>query len=264
LIDFRNVIYSIIIAFITGLLGMYLFIMDNNSPSYLSTLFSATMGKVQLVPAGLALMIIDMYPVFIFEIVFGTLIYKRFCECSAYYFIRQKKRWVWFIKEAFGLFILSIIYWIAYFLVYFSAAGLIKGSFPNSKMLAVTLIMIMIFSVFVFACTLLINAFAIIFGSQRGFIIAFGIQLFFAVFLAFQEKLSDINEKLISFNPVAGLITAWHSIPSLKHASYLEEMSFPLSYSIISVVVLMIIAILVSLKIALSADISLYNKELDA
>ena len=52
-------------------------------------------------------------PLFLFQIFYGTYIYRHFCSASIYFFSRCCSRTRWFLKEALTLYLFAVVYLLA-------------------------------------------------------------------------------------------------------------------------------------------------------
>lgn len=125
--------------------------------------------------------------VFLFELYYGTLIYRVFCNVSIYYFSRQYNRSIWFIKKALELYGIAVLFVLAKVFtaaVITAAAGYLV---IDTEGIILGLYTILIWSSWIYSMTLLVNLLAIKWTSLGGFTCVFGFQLFCMGSLIFFE-----------------------------------------------------------------------------
>lgn len=67
------------------------------------------------------------FPYLVFQAIWGTYLYRRFCTGSIYYFSRMERRGSWYRKEAGKLFLMIGIFFIAYLLATMAVIGMKYG-----------------------------------------------------------------------------------------------------------------------------------------
>lgn len=272
-----------VVAIIFGVLRGVEYIIGGQKVNLTTMLIDVGLKRPELIPSQLTLLTIDMFPVIVFQIIFGVHIYSHYCVASVYYFSRQPNRIRWYMREACILLIITAIY----FLLYLSSimgVVVITGYVYFDIYTWQTFIYISIyFILFTFAVTLFINILSILLGSQNAFVVTYIIQLYFIFSLALYDPyehdyitsvpdfysilpLEGIWEKLFKLNPIANIVFVWHSAKGslLEENINMFDISFPLNFSIIYFLVLIILIVIAGGYVVQKVDISLDNKELMA
>lgn len=157
-------------------------------------------------------------PLMLYQIFFGTYIYRHFCSASIYFFSRNCSRTKWFIKESGKLYLFGT----AYLILMIISGTLITSIFVpviyDSLAFPILIYYILIYSVFLFVSAISINILAILFGSNTGFIIVesiyiFGMAVFVLMGIYFFPDEAPVNEGawLLKINPFAHLVFPMHS-----------------------------------------------------
>ncbi|WP_078553746.1 hypothetical protein [Bacillus alkalicellulosilyticus] len=162
---------------------------------------------------------IRLLPLLLFQILFGTYIYKHFCTASIYYFSRCHNRIKWFMKECSKLYLLAFIYPLI-----MVSSGTMVTSITNDVVFDMGSIILLVYFVFIysfwlFLTALLMNVIAIKVDSSLGFMVIVGLQLASVALLILWENvlplvntdLLERNTSLLQINPISHLILAWHS-----------------------------------------------------
>lgn len=88
-------------------LGIYhsLGFMYTEIPFYLGDIITSPSSKeIILTRYGIVNLLVSLLPVFVFQVLFGSLLYKEFCSIGVYVFSRRVDRRGWFIRKAMQLF----------------------------------------------------------------------------------------------------------------------------------------------------------------
>ncbi|MFP3156469.1 hypothetical protein LQZ18_19030 [Lachnospiraceae bacterium ZAX-1] len=223
------------------------------------------LGNPYFIPGYMMLLITDLFPVFIIQFLEGIAIYRHFCTGSVYYFSRQESRRKWFLEEC-GKMAARIG---IYFSIYLITSVMIpflwfrpKASLEVFAALFYILAYYILYTIFI---AIWINIFSILFGSQMGLSIVYGIQLVFvAILLLFEHTVSlqGIGVWLLKLNPLANIILAWHSSNHiLKGWIGAYPIEFDLNISILYLGLLVAVSLLAGAFIVEGQDISLQNRE---
>lgn len=153
-------------------------------------------------------------PLLFFQIFFGTYIYRHFSTASIYFFSRCCRRTGWFLKEALQLYLFTILY-----LAVMLAAGVFISEVFSEVTVDVKagrmlLFYLIIYSLYLFVVTLMVNLTAIILGSSNGFTAVEGVNLFLIAVYAIsgdflestENTLHKIYECILKINPFSYLI----------------------------------------------------------
>ncbi len=162
-----------------------------------------------------------MIPLVMFQIVMGLAIYEHYCVASVYFFSRCSRIRMWFVKEAGKLFgeacAYSAVVMCSAILVCFAQGRLQMGGrdFPELFW------RFLLYALWLFATSLLINLLAIRFDSVAGFGAVFGAEVLLVTALGALEGLNlsepqeisgyGIQYQLWKWNPITQLVGKWHS-----------------------------------------------------
>lgn len=159
-------------------------------------------------------------PLFLFQIFYGTYIYRHFCSASIYFFSRCCSRTRWFLKEALTLYLFAVAYLLAALAGGGGAARLFGTVTPGAELLPLLWHYLAIHSLFLFATTLLINILSVLPSSDTGFLIVEGVAFFFiAAFFITGElfipgglvrEIPHENVWMLLGNPFAHLVLYLH------------------------------------------------------
>ncbi|MDO5408946.1 MAG: hypothetical protein Q4F21_00650 [Lachnospiraceae bacterium] len=242
---------------------------------------SFALGAPQITTDSLIRMLLYMMPVFLFQILFGTIIYQRFCTASVYYFSREANRIHWFLKQILFLLSLSFFYLFTILLVGTSICSRLYLIHTNITSFILIFYFLSIHSLWLFLTTLAINLISIKAGSNIAFSIIGGVQLLCISSLILWKDIFplentshfEIHGLLLQINPISHLILSWHS-SSLSNiqaaiqdfrlnASYsqLFQIDFDLNFSVLIFAILSIFLIIAGCRIVFFQEFIITNKE---
>lgn len=166
-------------------------------------------------------MVLGMFPFFVFQILYGTFLYRRFCTASVFYFSRCTNRVRWFLKETLGLYLVSVVYF-AVIVVTRVGLQLCNSSVVVDRMSVVlTVYSVAASSLWGYLTAVIMNLVAIKKGSSTGFIAVAGGQIALIMILSLWDRngffsMEDTvhlarNSFLLKCNPAAHLVLDWHS-----------------------------------------------------
>lgn len=182
------------------------------------------------------------FPILLFQILWGTFIYRHFCTASVYCFSRVQNRVRWFFTEAAKLYVHIVIYLVL--IVIFSSLPeyAAKGLDFNTASAAAFVYYIVIHSLWLYLTTMMINIIAVRLESSAGFIATVGLQACMLVYyVVLQYKLDfgepedmELKTLLLKLNPLSHLVLKWHGsmIDSLDAVINEFNISFDLNESI--------------------------------
>jgi hypothetical protein len=211
-----------------------------------------------------------LFPLIIFQVIGGMEIYRHYCIASVYYFSRCVNRIKWYFKEIYCLLLYDLVYLLSYILGHTILSSFfydIKYDLPSIKLMLYFLI---IYTLWNFIFSLLINIAALFVRSNGGFAFSIGIQMFFvSLHIAFQEKLYLIHdndstaELLIKLIPFSHLMLSWHSSRDKAINEYINiyNIPFDLNYSVICLLVPSILIVVIGALIIKKIDFICSNKE---
>ena len=209
-------------------------------------------------------------PSVIFQIIAGTEIYRHFCSSSVYYFSRCCNRKRWFFKESLTLYFLTLQFYIVFLLSYTVMLSLICSVKIDDGSIILAVYYIIIFSLWNFAFSLLINVLSIFFKSHGGFSISIGIQLFFSMlYIAFESiivKIYDGDAKaelILKAIPFSHLFIGWHSSTSGEINSIINilNMNFDLNFSVLVLFLFAVLTVIFGIIVIERTDFICSNKE---
>lgn len=209
-------------------------------------------------------------PLLLFQLFYGTYIYRHFCCAGIYYFSRNCNRIRWFIKESLCLYVFAVGY-----LVTFLVSGVIATAFfveitVDAVSVYLFLYYILIYSFFLWFTTLAVNLFAILFTSNSGFVMVESfIFLCMGIYTMNGEFFIPDNEPLRSYqwlikmNPFSHLQIGIHSskIKALNSLIHQKDISFDLNESVLLFAVLSVVMVAISCLVVQYHDFIDINKE---
>lgn len=229
--------------------GVYLSVMYINPHGRAATLsetilqLSGSRGSFALgfSYSELASFVMRLFPEFIFELYAGIMLYRHFCTASIYVFSRYPYRVKWYIGEAchlgravciFNMLLLAVIILTtaSRYELQIDSAGMVLMAYH-----------FLIHSLWIYAMTLLVNLFAIYFGSSTAYALVISAQLLCIVLLNLMDLLVRyydgklFYENIIIWNPIAHLVLGWHGsnmerVNQVLTSSYVQ---LDLNYSLI-------------------------------
>ena len=217
-------------------------------------------------------LLIWYFPLILFQILWGTYIYKHFCTASVYYFSRLQKRRGWYLAEAGKLYLLSLLYLIVLVLSTCMVAAVGDRFVIGDGDLFFLVYYLVVHSSWLFAMTLLINLISIKVGSSGGFLAVAGVQFaFIAYFVALENVLNfsdpivslELRVLLIKLNPLSHLILKWHSsnIENLDRYINYFQIEFPMWQSLVGMLVLVIVVLSVGIWVVQKQEFITINRE---
>lgn len=210
-------------------------------------------------------------PMLVFQIVSGTEIYRHFCLCGVYYFSRCSKRDKWLLRETVRLLCFSVI---NSFFIIFTFTIVVLFVFKSISVQTSTFLLavyyVLIFSLWNFLFSYMINILAFKLKSDRAFFIAasseVAMSLFYVMFQDSLYKIYDMDERavfMIKADPLSSLFISWHSSVNKDINSFINifDISFDLNFSLITVFLACAALFLLSLKIVNGVELIESNKE---
>ncbi len=215
----RDIIKSLVIALAWGVIQTLPYLSVNHELMFSDIILWFGFVDTEIILVYIIDLSLNFLPFFLFQIVFGTYVYRRFCSASVYYFSRCPNRVSWFLKESGKLYFFSFIYPLVMVL---TATLLITaiGQFSYDQgAFMLLLYYVVIHSLWLFITALLVNIIAIKLDSSHGFIIIVVVQMASIGLLLLWENVwplvntpnQALHVFLLKFNPVARLILPWQS-----------------------------------------------------
>lgn len=256
-----------------GILFAFIHIENFNSITYSELILKISFSEYILTPNNASYfdkITLCYFPLIVFQVIAGTEIYRHYCTGAIYYFSRCVNRLKWYFKEIGCLSLQTLIYLLSYVLGYMIFDSLVYDIIFDIASIKLFIYFILIYYLWNFIFSLLINVTALFAKSNGGFAISIGLQLLFlSLYVAFQEKLyliyeNDIISKLlIKVIPFSHLILSWHSSKdhTINSLINIYEMSYDLNYSVISLLILSITIMVIGAFIIKRIDFIYSNRE---
>lgn len=201
---------------------------------------SGSSGEFALMPVfrDLISFTIRLLPNYIFEMYLGTELYHHFCTASIYVFSRTPHRIRWYMKEVAGVWIVTLFVQMMQMFASIFVTALRYQVVVNQSGIVLMLFHIVVYAMWFFAMTLLLNLLAIQFGSNHAFLIVGGIQFAFTALLELvnlYEIMPQFSRYFLNCNPIAHLVIGWHTgrveilreaLDSSYHGVYMESSLF--------------------------------------
>lgn len=201
---------------------------------------SGSSGGFALMPVfrDLISFTIRLLPNYIFEMYLGTELYHHFCTASIYVFSRTPHRIRWYMKEVAGVWIVTLFVQMMQMFASIFVTALRYQVVVNQSGIVLMLFHIVVYAMWFFAMTLLLNLLAIQFGSNHAFLIVGGIQFAFTALLELvnlYEIMPQFSRYFLNCNPIAHLVIGWHTgrveilreaLDSPYHGVYMESSLF--------------------------------------
>ena len=188
---------------------------ENNMVYASDIIISLGFGTVECFPPYFINFVYYFTPILIFQILYGTYIYRHFCSAFIYYFSRTENKIKWYIKQAFELFFLSLLYVILLLSSSIASASIFNDVVFCKTNIVLVFYFLVIYVLFVFATTNLINILSIAFSGSVAFIIVDTIQILSMALFVLTDMISEneITKKnlFILLNPVAHLVLRVHT-----------------------------------------------------
>lgn len=209
-------------------------------------------------------------PLLLFQIFFGTYIYRHFCSASVYFFSRNCKRISWFLKEVVKLYLFTLMY---LSILIFSGV-LITSVFVkiiiDEAFFLIFIYYLLIYSLFLLVTTLGINILSVMFSSNVSFaivesILIFGIAVFSIMgnYFITGEAMLDKYTWMLKLNPVSHIIFSVHSskISGINELINEKSIVFDLDLSVLMLLIASVIVIISGCFVISKHDFVDINKE---
>lgn len=227
-------------------------------------ILSFGLGAPDLSRIGILRLAMRMFPLYLFQFMFGCGMYQHFCVSGVYYFTRQPSRFKWYCREILHIFVQA-----ALFSVILLCAGImvIRIRTPllmDNTAISLFILYLLLYTLWLFSMALVINCIAIKLGSNWGFLITGGGQILaLSILLIFADKelyasgqRMEQAQFLINLNPVAHLVLGWHrginfmmekSIIRYQENTVFQVLDFPGISFYHSIVFLFCVAVILAL-----------------
>lgn len=245
---------SVLFAAVFGLANS-IWVISAESVDALGIIINLSMSPSQISTYGVMELSIAFIPIFLFQILQGSVIYRHFSVAAIYYFSRCTRRRSWFIKECLKVMPVAFIY----SLIYFGSGlclGLVNENMTFSHGFArMFLIQVLLYCLYLFATSIIVNILSILLGSYKGFaVVAVAQMLLISAFLLW-ENVDDYS--LLPLNPVSHLFVSWHSSgdASINAQINVFNISFPFWSSFAFLCLLSAIAVALGAEIVTRVEI---------
>lgn len=215
----------IVASFCGGVLALsvlnsdFVMMLDTHEVIYVSDCILAFgLGAPSISRIGILRLAMRMFPLYLFQFLFGCEIYRHFCTSGVYYFTRQVSRIRWYCREIVHIFLQA-----ALFSAFLCFAGIIiirvrTALVFNGSAVLIFILYLFLNTLWLFSMALAINSIAIKSGSNWGFLVVGGVQILaLSLLLIFAGKDIHASEQsmeqaqlLVNLNPVAHLVMGWH------------------------------------------------------
>lgn len=204
--------------------------------------------SVQILAPYITEMTFWYMPLLLFQILYGTFIYRHFCTAGVYFFSRKNKRVRWFLIEAAKLYLYAFAYLLIMLLCSIGMMSVLKKTVYDRGTFLLAVYYLLIHSLFLFVTTLVINLLAILFSSLAAFVITEGICMLEIGFFVFQgeypgEAYVLSHPWMIHCNPVSHLILWLHEsrIEAVDRLIHREDIGLDLNHSVLLYLVIAIL-----------------------
>ncbi len=213
-------------------------------------LFNAFNG-IEYYPQYISQFTYQYIPLFAFQIIFATHIYKHFCCASVYFFSRNINRIKWFSGEVLRLYVYAVMYLTVVSIAQIVVISMFSKIVLDNTTFIILFYYIVIYSLYLLFTTLAINILSITFSSNIGFIIVQGIILLaISTYFYLGNYIKDdiITKKAVLFiksNIIANLVFSIHSsnINKLNALINTVGINFDMNFSIIYYMIICIVVI---------------------
>ncbi len=252
----------------------------NDSITFVTIVMKFGFSELYFWIASLSSFVEWYFPMVMFQILWGTYIYRHFCSASVYYFSRCDQRRTWFLKESLLLYPYVLTYLVTMLLVSTCVISILEPVHYGREAIPLLAYYLSIHSLWLYFTTLLINVLSIkLERSEGGFLIVGGLQaLCVAVFVSYESLLERFGEvspgtgeialdgrgaALIIGNPLSHLVLKWHSsgIRSIKELINEYSIAFDLNLSLALFLVISILVVWMGCRLVGNQDIIVTDKE---
>ena len=179
-----------------------------------TVLLNTAFQNTHLMPDDIPEILTRFLPLLLFQIFYGTMIYRHFCTASIYYFSRKTKRVRWFLPECGILFLYALAYSAV---LLFSGIGIV-AAFGKLRwdpgFLPLMVYYLLIYSLFLFFTTLAINLLSILVTGSAAFIIVEAVNL---ICIAVYSVLDPVSKK------AAGYVAPSYVTPDYVEPNFLRD-----------------------------------------
>ena len=227
---------------------------------------SGSSGAFPLTPAfkDLISFTIRMLPDYMFELYIGIELYRHFCTASVYVFSRTPNRSRWYIREVLEVAVAVFGSQIIKIFAAMSVTFLRYQIEPDHFGFFLLVFHIIVYSLWVFNVSLLINLISIKYGSNNAFIWIVGIQIFMTALLElvqiFESNLT-LTKIFLNVNPIAHLVVGWHTgtIKELKNSLEVTYIRLDFKVTLVTMLAISIFSVIVGMYLVSQHEFLILN-----
>ena len=227
---------------------------------------SGSSGAFPLTPTfkDLISFTIRMIPDYMFELYIGIELYRHFCTASVYVFSRTPNRSRWYIREVIEVAVAVFGYQIIKMFAAMSVTFLRYQIEPDHFGFFLLVFHIIVYSLWVFTVSLLINLISIKYGSNNAFIWIVGIQIFMTALLElvqiFESNLT-LTKIFLNVNPIAHLVVGWHTgtIKELKNSLEVTYIRLDFKVTLVTMLAISIFSVIVGMYLVSQHEFLILN-----
>ena len=175
---------------------------------FLQNIFSGNPSRKE---TKVVMVLFGMMEIVVFNLLYGSLIYRDLYESSAYIFVRQKSRRRWFAGKSLELLAYSAVYNLLFIGITFGLCVWRSEQRLDAVAVKIVILTYILATLFTFWTTLLINLTAILAGAAMSFVINYVVLSLLSLFAVGFETISIVNKfpLLLKLNPVANVTINW-------------------------------------------------------
>lgn len=262
---------SLLIAIVCGILSGIPFLYTGEVTSLLDVINKLSFSEFYIDATYIAKFFVWYFPLMIFQIVWGTYIYRHFCTASVYYFSRLKNRITWFAGEIPKLYLYILLYLTVLLVSCMLPMLLFRGIVVDSNSIIILIYYYVIQSLWLYITTMLINILSIKWGSSIGFVLVSGVQIFFiGMFAPLQSILNfdvpenlEFKSRILKLNPISHLVLNWHSssVSELNGEINKFDILFDLNESVVLFLFLSVIVSIIGCFVVKRQEFITINRE---
>ncbi len=222
------------------------------------------LGRIQICSGGMFLLVSAMFPIIVVELIEGISIYKHYTDGSVYYFVRQKNLKKWYDNEAKKLFLTIFEVYFLYLILGYVIGCIMFGELPDVSSMCAVLCQCMMFTLFTFAFSLIINCLSVVYGTDIAYVFGICIQLVFVLLLMIFDKreVTVDNQWILRWNPIACISIIWHYIPKVNNGDInMIKVEFDALVSCVYLAIIDLLVYVLGRRVLSNKDIALENKE---
>ncbi|NMA66116.1 MAG: hypothetical protein GX957_07725 [Clostridiaceae bacterium] len=230
------------------------------SPLHLSDIIIQLSSQdTSFLPHTLLDLAMQLFPILLFQLLFGSFLYKEFCSVGVYIFSRCVNRLKWFIQKVSVLLLYALLYQLAMTACTITITAIFGDVRFDLTSFILFLYYWLIYALWLFQTTLLINILSLKTDSGVAFGSIYGLQTCLILILFLWRETLPLDDslfaarnfKLLWLDPIPHLIISWHSsiIPTLDARIHAFDLPFDLNLSVLYFLILSVLAVITSYHI---------------